>query len=98
MPGSDHLTSSIKIGLAFFYIAVALLNLGFAFYHYHSRRNRVQTVIWASVAGLFLLHAALYLAGVSLVLAYGIRNWVTNVMGLYGGQMGPILYSLLSVV
>jgi hypothetical protein len=98
MHGSEQWDSDIGIGLACFYIVVAILNLGFAFYQFHLRRDRLQAVVWATVAGIFLLHAALYLAGVALVLPHGIRDSITNIMGMYGGQMGPILYSVLSVI
>jgi hypothetical protein len=98
MHGSEGLTSSIKIGLAVFYLFAAGLNVGFALFQFFKARNRPQGILWGAVALVFLIHAVLYLAGVSLVLSSSFRDFVTYVMGLYGGQMGPILYSGLSVV
>jgi hypothetical protein len=94
----EHLTTSIKVGLAIFYLLAAVLNIGFALYQYYLARNAKQTLVWSIVAGVFVLHAVLYLVGLNLVLPQGVRDSFTNVMGAYGGQMGPILYTTASVV
>src|SRR5205807_2624848 len=57
-----------------------------------------QTAIWGGVAAVFFLHALLYLAGVPLVLPAAFTDTTTWLMGLYGGQAGPILYVSLSVL
>jgi hypothetical protein len=88
-------------GLAVFYLLLVLLNVGFAAYQWYGRRDKRQTVIWTAVAGLFLLHAILYFipgVGDRMMLPEGLRSATTQVMGWYGGQAGPILYTLLSVV
>src|SRR5438094_5148246 len=89
---------SVQTGLGFYYLLVVLLNVGFAGYQYYIRRNRRQTIIWGVVAGVFFLHAVIYLVRQGPVLPQGFRDAITNVMGWYGGQMGPILYSSLSVI
>jgi hypothetical protein len=96
--GSEHLEPSVQTGLAVYYLLVVLLNLGFASYFYFARRNIVQTAVWCAVAGVFLIHALLYGVQHGPILSPGLRNATTSVMGMYGGQAGPILYFLLSVV
>jgi hypothetical protein len=96
--GSGALTPSVLIGLAVFYLMAVALNVGYAAYQYFARRDLKQTAIWGGVAALFLVHALLYLAGVRLVLPAIFTDTTTWLMGLYGGQAGPILYVGLSVV
>src|SRR5262249_10354305 len=98
MHGSDALTPTVEYGLTVFYLFAALLNLGFAAYQFYGKRDRRQTVVWATVAGVFLLHALIYLVGVQMVLPHSIRDFTTWLMGLYNGQAGPILYTPLSVI
>jgi hypothetical protein len=95
-----HMTVPVQNGLAVFYFLIVLMNLGFAAWHWYGRRDQKQATLWAAVAGLFLLHAVLYLlpVGRHMVLPQGLREFTTYVMGLYGGQAGPILYTLGSVV
>ena len=90
--------NSVQTGLGVYYLLVVLLNVGFAAYHYYSRRDMRQTIIWGAVSGVFLIHALIYLIRQGPVLPQGFRDAVTGVMGWYGGQMGPILYSTLSVI
>jgi hypothetical protein len=101
MHGSDVLTPAIQNGLAGFYLIAFLLNAGFTAYQHWVRHDRRQTIIWGAVSGLFLLHAVLYAvlpAGSAPTLPHGFRDFTTWLLGLYGGQMGPILYVSLSVV
>src|SRR5262245_59601826 len=91
MHGSE-LTSSIQTGLGVYYLLVVLLNLGYAAYQFYVPRNRPQGLFWVAAAGVFLLHAIVYLVHRGWMLPAGFRNWVTEVMGLMGGQLGPILY------
>src|SRR5947209_6062210 len=94
----EHLTTSIKVGLAIFYLLAAALNIGFALHQFYRARDRKQTLIWSIVAGVFVIHAVVYLVGLNLLLPQGVRDSLTRVMGAYGGQMGPILYTIASVV
>src|SRR5262245_7115195 len=97
MHGPDSLTPGIKTGLAAFYLIMVLANLGFAAYQYRRRRDVGQAVLWAAVAGVFLLHAVV-IVPLGIVLPEGFRNFTTWLMGLYGGQAGPILYTVASVI
>jgi hypothetical protein len=96
--GIERLPPSTQTGLAVFYLVAVLLNVGFAAYFFFRRRDVAQTALWALVAGVFLVHALLYLTGVAPILPRGIRDSTTTLMGWYGGQMGPILYVTLAVV
>src|SRR5262249_16987822 len=98
MHGSDALTPTVEFGLAVFYLIAAALNVGFAAYQFYGKKDRPQTVVWSTVAGVFLIHALLYLIGAPLVLPHSFPDFTTHVMGLYNGQAGPILYTTLSVV
>src|SRR5439155_7606692 len=74
-------------------------DVGFAAYFWF-RRDRNQAIIWIAVTGVFLLHMLAYLTplGAHLLLPLGFRNFTTRLMGAWGGQAGPILYTGLSVV
>jgi hypothetical protein len=101
MHGSDVLSASVQNGLAGFYLVVFLLNAGFTAYQYFGRRDMRQTIIWGAVSAVFLLHALLYAVlptGSAPVLPHSFRDGTTWLLGLYGGQMGPILYVSMSVV
>src|SRR5262245_7190280 len=71
---------STQNGLAWFYVVVVLLNLGFAFYQFH-KKNRTQAAIWGIVAAVFLIHAFAYFAHAGWVLSQGIRNGVDWFIG-----------------
>jgi hypothetical protein len=92
-----ELKNAVQNGLGVYYLLVVLLNLGFAAYFFYRRRDRTWAIVWAAVAGVFLIHAALYLFHVGPTLPSAFREGVTYLMGLYGGQLGPILYTTLSV-
>ncbi len=98
MHGSENLTASIQNGLGVYYLLLVLLNLGYVVYQVVNRKNLVQAVIWGAVALLFLVHAGAYFARLGWVLPIGVREDSTNFMGLYGGQLGPILYIGLAVL
>jgi hypothetical protein len=94
---SERLTAAEQNGLGIFYLVAVVLNLGFAAYYF--RRGKAGLAgLWALVAAVFGVHAALYLTGHGPVLPAGIREFVTWLMGLLGGQMGPILYVGLAIV
>src|SRR5262245_31663015 len=95
--GTEHLRGDVQTGLGVFYLVAVVLNLGCAIY-WLRRRNAVQGGVWTVVAGIFLIHAVLYLLHVGPILPRGIRDNTTWLMGLYRGQMGPILYVTLATV
>lgn len=94
----SNLTPSIQNGLAIYYLLVVLLNVGYALYHLRFRRDGLQGVLWLAVGGLFLIHAIAYFAHWGWTLPQGFRDWVTQLMGMMGGQLGPILYVTGAVV
>src|SRR5262245_55394567 len=98
MHGANDLTPAVQTGLAVFYLCGVLLNAAFSAYQFYFRRDAKQAIIWGGVAGVFLLHALIYLLHVGPVLPAGFRDFTTWLMGLYGGQAGPILYVGLSIV
>src|SRR5438105_1370768 len=92
------LTPSVQNGLGVYYLLVVLLNLGFAIYQLRFRRDVLQGIIWVAAAGVFLIHALAYFFHVGWILPQGFRDWVTQLMGMMGGQLGPILYVAGAVV
>jgi hypothetical protein len=94
----EHLHNATQTGLGVYYLLLVLLNLGFAAYLFARRHERTWALVWAVVAAIFLVHGILYLVHHGPILPLRVRNGVTTVMGLYGGQLGPILYTTLSVV
>jgi hypothetical protein len=95
---SSGLTPSIRIGLGVYYLLVVLLNLGYVAYLWFGSKERRVALFWAAVSAIFLVHAGAYFAGANWVLSQSIRDATTRLMGVMGGQLGPILYSTLSVV
>jgi len=95
---SSGLTPSIRTGLGVYYLLVVLLNLGYVGYLWFFTRERRVALFWTAVAAIFLIHAGAYFAGLNWILALSIRDATTRLMGAMGGQLGPILYSTLSVV
>src|SRR4051794_33257887 len=83
------LNTSLQNGLGAFYLLVMLLNAGFAL-HYFRRKDLLKAVVWAAVAGLFLIHSLAY---------FGHAGWVMSpkVSGSINALMGPVTYTLLSV-
>jgi hypothetical protein len=92
------LDKGLQNGLGVYYLLVALLNFGFAAWWFRGAKKTIPAAIWALVGGVFLVHALLYFSHAGPVLPDGIRTFTTEFMGLYGGQMGPILYVTLSIV
>jgi hypothetical protein len=98
MPDSETLTGSLQNGLAIYYLIAVVLNCGFAGYQLFVRRERILGLLGAAFGILFLLHAGAYLGKLGWSLPIGFRLWTTTLMGAMGGQAGPILYTLISVV
>ncbi|HEY7157396.1 MAG TPA: hypothetical protein VH575_25805 [Gemmataceae bacterium] len=92
------LDKGLQNGLGVYYLLVALLNFGFAAWWYRGAKKTIPAAVWALVGGVFLIHALIYFFHAGPVLPRGIRDLTTWFMGLYGGQMGPILYVTLSIV
>jgi hypothetical protein len=95
---NHELSSSLQTGLAVYYLLVVAMNVGFAAYYYYQRRDTTQPVIWLAVALLFLVHAVAYFAHLGWTLPQSWRDASTNMMRLWNGQLGPILYTTGSVV
>jgi hypothetical protein len=91
MHDSDSLDLSTQHGLGYYYLAVVLLNLGFACYWWYGRRNRAQTALWTTVTGIFLIHAVIYFSGNGWVMPQGLRDAADFVMN-------PVTYFVGSVV
>ncbi|HEY1376879.1 MAG TPA: hypothetical protein VGF55_08790 [Gemmataceae bacterium] len=74
---NHELSSSVRSGLAVYYVLAAALNAGFAYYHL-KRRNSAQALLWLLAAGVFLVHTFLYLspAGARAVIPEGLADWV----------------------
>ena len=98
MHGSATLSHSTAFSLAVFYLLVVVLNIGYAAYLLYVNRDRKQAAIWGAVAGVFLIHAALYLSPARPVLPASVGETTTRIMGAWNGQAGPILYTVLSVL
>jgi hypothetical protein len=92
MHDSIALTDSIQTGLGVYYLLVMLLNLGFAaYYFYGPRRNLTQVALWTLVAGVFLIHGAVYLMHQGWTVPQALRDTVDAVMN-------PVSYFFLAVV
>ncbi len=99
MHGATDLTGPVQTGLAVFYLVGVLLNAGFSVYQFRVRRDTTQALVWGGVAAVFLVHSLIYLLlPHGPVLPASFRDSTTWLMGLYGGQAGPILYVGLSIV
>jgi hypothetical protein len=96
--GSLQEWQSVQTGLGIYYLLVVLLNLGFVAYYLYGKRDRTQVAIWSLVAVIFLVHAVIYLLHRGPVLSDAFRSFTTQLMGAWGGQAGPILYTGLSVI
>jgi hypothetical protein len=89
---------SMQNGLAVFYLVVVILNVGYGLYQLRVNKRIGEGIVWFLVAGLFALHMVLYASHHGPVLPFGFRDFTTNLMGAWGGQAGPILYSGVSVI
>ena len=86
----DGLDTSLQNGLAWYYLFVVVLNLGFAAYFF-SAKKPVAGVVWAIVSAIFLIHMFAYFAHRGWVMPLRLResiDWAT----------GPVVYTMLSVV
>jgi len=83
----DH---ALQNGLGWYYLLVALLNAGFAWYYY-TKKAGTKFIIWAAVAGVFLVHAVIYLIHQGGRIPPGLTETVDKLMG-------PVTYTTLSVI
>jgi hypothetical protein len=90
MYGETSLAPSIQDGLGIYYVLLAILNVGFAAYQLWNRRNLLQTVIWAAVAVIFLIHAVAYFTKQGWTLPMSAKDLADQLMG-------PVTYFVLSV-
>jgi hypothetical protein len=97
MHGSFDLAPSLQIGLAVFYLLVVILNLGLAVYQFSLKKDLRLAIAGIAFGALFLIHAGAYFLQLGWTLPAGFRVFTTDLMGAYGGQAGPILYTVLSV-
>jgi hypothetical protein len=100
MHGSSlDLAGNVPYGLAAFWVVAFLCNAGFAAYQYYAGKPN-QAAVWGLVSLVFLAHAGMFamLGSSAPRLPVAFRDFTTWLMGLYGGQAGPILYVGLSVV
>jgi hypothetical protein len=88
---NHELSTSFQNGLAIYYLLVAGMNFGFAAFFYTSLKNMLQTIVWACVGGLFLLHAVAYFAHVGWVIPDGVQHFVNQVMN-------PVSYFIVAVL
>jgi hypothetical protein len=84
------MSDSLKHGLAVYFLLVALLNAGFAFYWFKTKRMGAA-LLWAAVTGLFLIHGIVFLSGVEIVVPRAVTAGIDFLMG-------PVVYACLSVV
>jgi hypothetical protein len=98
MDDALKLPESLQNGLAIYYLVVVLLNLGLAAYQFALRRDKLLGLAGALFGVVALVHMVAYLARAGWVLSPNFRLATTNLMGAYGGQAGPILYTTGSVV
>jgi hypothetical protein len=91
MHDSEGLDLSTQHGLGWYYLAVTLLNLGFACYWWYGRRNRTQTALWSTVTGIFLIHALIYFTGNGGLMLQGLRDTADLIMN-------PVTYFVGSVI
>jgi hypothetical protein len=91
MTNSEVLTLETQTGLGWYYLLVTVFNLGIACYYYYARRDRNQTAIWGTVAGVFLVHAAAYMTHYGWIMPKGLRNAID-------WAMDPVTYFVGAVV
>jgi len=90
--------ASLQNGLAVYYLTLVILNFGLAAYQLGLRRNKVLGLAASLFGVISLMHMIACFAKAQWPLSPSFRLGTTNLMGLYGGQAGPILYTTGSVV
>jgi hypothetical protein len=85
------MSDSLQAGVGLFYILVALMNIGFAYYQQKSNKDMLQAIVWYIVAGVFGGLGALYLVHKG----FPIFSWLTHAINFI---MGPVTYFVAAVV
>jgi hypothetical protein len=98
MHGSEGLAESLKHSLGIYYLLLVVFNAGFAAYNFRVSKNKNLAILGSVIGLVALIHSLAYFAGANWVLSAGLRNYTTSLMGAYGGQAGPILYTVGSTV
>lgn len=93
--GHETLSEPVQWGLAVFYAICGVMNVAFSAWS-NKQKKPLQTLIWLLVAVLFFIHAAIYAstamgAGHPPVLGDSVKGFVDWIMG-------PIIYSVVSVI
>ena len=91
MHDSHGLSGPLQTGIGLFYFLVSLMNLGFAAYQHYERKNKLQSLIWAVVAAVFLVHAGAYLVHQGWPIFPWLQHGVDYVMN-------PVSYFVLAAV
>jgi hypothetical protein len=91
MHNHHTLSTSLQNGLGYYYLLVACMNVGFAAYFYYALKNMMQALMWALVAGLFLIHSVLYFSHAGMVIPEFSQEFVNYVMN-------PVSYFLVAVL
>src|SRR5947209_8640883 len=90
MYGSEPLSHVVQTGLGWYWMLVALLNLGFAAYYCYSAKSMFQGLIWTIVSVVFFAHAAAFLTGHGTIMPQGVRDAADALMG-------PVTYFVIAV-
>lgn len=90
MYGSEPLSHVVQTGLGWYWVLVALLNLGFAAYYCYSAKNMFQGLIWTVVSVVFFAHAAAFLSGHGAIMPQALRDAADALMG-------PVTYFVIAV-
>jgi hypothetical protein len=85
------MSPTVQNGLGMYFLLVALMNLGFAAYHFSRRRDMAQTAIWSVMAAVFLIQAVGFFTHQNWVLGEGIKDFINRIMN-------PVSYFVLAVL
>jgi hypothetical protein len=91
MHNHASLPASLQNGIGLYFFLAALMNVGFAAYWHFQARDRTQTLIWAVVAVLFFIPAALFLTHHGFLIPEQVTAFVNYVMN-------PVSYFVMAVL
>src|SRR5262249_24724773 len=92
---NHELSAASQNGLAVYYLLVAILNAGFAYYYLRVEKKGTLGVVWAAVAGVFLLLAGANALHLGLRMPDSATHTTNNVIDHF---WGPILFFVGSTV
>ena len=90
LDAAHHLSPSLQNGLAFYYLLLTLMNLGFSWYYHRAKKPGIA-LFWAAVSAFYLIHAIAYALQLNWILPLSLRQGVDFLMG-------PVVYTTLSIV